>query len=143
MGSTTRKTSTKSAVRVSRKAKQLAKYAPYKSGLEYRIAELLPNVIYENDKLKYTVPASVHTYTPDFRLSSTVYIEGKGRLLPSERKKHLLVKEQNPDIEIRFFFENANKPIYKGSNTTYADWCDKHGFLWTDLKRGLPLDWIK
>jgi hypothetical protein len=83
------------------------------------------------------VPASQHKYTPDFKLREGIYIEGKGRLLPSERKKHLLVKEQNPDVEIVFFFENANKPIYKGSSTTYGDWCDKNGFRWTDLKSGL------
>lgn len=129
--------------RVSRKRRQLDKYAPYKSGLEYKIAQLLPKVQYEPDKLEYTIPASGHKYTPDFKLKRNVYIEGKGRLLPSERKKHLLVKEHNPDVEIKFFFENADKPIYKGSPTTYGDWATKHGFEWTDLKRGLPKDWIK
>lgn len=135
------------APRQTRRRKQLDKYAPYKSGLEYKIAGMLEAngmaVSYEPDKLAYVVPATKHSYTPDFRLSSGMYIEGKGRLLPSERKKHILVKEQNPDIEILFFFDNAHKPIYKGSKTTYADWCDKHGFHWTDLRKGLPEDWLK
>lgn len=132
---------------MSRKQKQLDKYCPYKSGLEFKIAKIIKDnglpVIYEPDKLSYIIPASNHKYCMDFQLSSTVYIEGKGRLLPAERKKHLLVKEQNPDIEIKFFFENADKPIYKGSPTSYGDWCDKHGFEWTDLKRGLPKEWVK
>lgn len=93
--------------------------------------------------MEYIVPASPHKYTPDFKLKKNVYIEGKGRLLPSERKKHILVKEQNPDVEIMFYFENADKPIYKGSKTTYGDWCDKYGFQYTDLRKGLPEDWLK
>lgn len=131
---------------MTRKRNQLDKYAPYKSGLEFRIATALEEnskrVVYERDKLAYTVPASEHKYTPDFKLHRNVYIEGKGRLLPSERKKHLLIKEQHPEIEIKFFFENADKPIYKGSKTTYGDWCDKNGFEWTDLKKGLPDEWL-
>lgn len=130
------------STRVTRKRKQLDRYAPYKSGLEFKIAQQLKKVEYETDKLKYEIPASTHVYTPDFKLKRNVYIEGKGRLLPNERKKHLLVKEQNPDVEIRFYFENSDKPIYKGSKTTYGDWCDKNGFEWTDLKRGLPKSWL-
>jgi len=63
--------------------------------------------------------------------------------MPVERKKHLLMKEQNPDIEIKFFFDKSNNKIYKGSSTTYGDWATAHGFEWTDLKRGLPPEWIK
>lgn len=131
-----------SAPRKTRRRKQLDRYAPYKSGLEFKIAQLLPKVVYEKDKLEYEVPASMHKYTPDFKLRKNVYIEGKGRLLPSERKKHILVKEQNPEIEIMFFFENADKPIYKGSKTSYGDWCDKYGFKYTDLRNGLPKEWL-
>lgn len=84
----------------------------------------------------------MHKYTPDFKLKKNVYIEGKGRLLPTERKKHLLVKEQHPEITIHFYFDNANKPIYKGSPTTYGDWCDKYGFQYTDKKKGIPPEWL-
>lgn len=130
---------------LSRKAKQLNKNAPYKSGLEAHIAKLLSTsseVRYETDKLVYEVPASLHKYTPDFKLKDGVYIEGKGRLLPSERKKHLIVKEQNPDVVIHFFFDNADKPIYKGSPTSYRDWCEKYGFECTDKRGGLPKEWL-
>lgn len=116
----------------------------YRSKLEERVATLLPaSAQYEVDKLEYIVPASKHKYLTDFKLSDTVYIEVKGRLLPSERKKHLLLKEQHPDIKVHFFFDKASNKIYKGSPTTYADWCDKHGFEWTDLKQGLPKEWTK
>jgi hypothetical protein len=111
--------------------------------LEERVAKLLPSVRYEEDKIEYTVPASKHKYTTDFKLKDGVYIEVKGRLLPSERKKHLLLKEQHPEIEVRFFFDKSNNKIYKGSKKTYADWCEENGFKWTDSRRGIPKDWLK
>lgn len=111
--------------------------------MEYRVAQQLPTVQYETDQIKYIVPASKHSYTPDFKLPDGSYIEVKGRLLASERKKHLLIQEQHPEIIIRFFFDKSSNKIYKGSPTTYADWADKHGFTWSDTKRGLPAEWIK
>ena len=107
------------------------------------MAALLPTVRYEEDKIEYTVPASKHKYTTDFKLKDGVYIEVKGRLLPSERKKHLLLKEQHPEIEVRFFFDKSTNTLYKGSSTTYAEWAEKNGFLWTDSRRGLPKEWLK
>lgn len=114
----------------------------YRSKLEAKVAALLPVVEYETEKLKYVVPASNHKYTIDFKIGHKSYIEVKGYLKASERKKYLLVRECNPEIKLRFFFDKADNKIYKGSPTTYADWCDKEGFEWTDLKKGLPLEWI-
>jgi hypothetical protein len=79
----------------------------------------------------------------DFELGPNDYIEVKGRLLPSERKKYLLVRECNPGVTIRFFFDKSDNKIYKGSPTTYAKWCEDNGFEWTDIKRGLPAAWLK
>jgi hypothetical protein len=59
----------------------------------------------------------------------------------TERQKMLLVKKSNPDVDIRFVFQNANKPIYKGSPTTHADWCNKHGFQYSD-KGVVPQRWL-
>ncbi len=115
----------------------------YRSNLEAKVAELLPKAGYETTKLRYTIPASVHTYTPDFQLSPTIFIEVKGRLMPSERRKAILVREANPDIQVHFFFDKSDNKIYKGSKTTYADWADSNGFEWTDLKRGVPEHWTK
>ena len=107
------------------------------------MAALIPNAGYEQDKLEYTIPASKHKYLTDFTLKPKVYIEVKGRLLPSERKKYLLVRDQHPEIELKFFFDKSTNKIYKGSETTYADWCEQNKFEWTDLKKGLPPDWLK
>lgn len=122
--------------------KRKAQLGKYRSKLEIRVAELIPDALYESTKLKYVVPASNHTYLTDFELGPDSYIEVKGRLLASERKKYLLVREHNPQITLRFFFDKADNKIYKGSPTTYGDWADAHGFEWTDTKRGLPADWI-
>lgn len=113
----------------------------YRSKLEGKVAAMLPEVLYETDKLKYVVPESKHTYTTDFKIGEKSYIEVKGYLQASERKKYILVRDQNPDIKLRFFFDKSTNKIYKGSPTTYADWCEKNGFEYTDLKMGLPKEW--
>lgn len=83
---------------------------------------------YETTKLKYTVPTSIHTYTPDFHIPGTnIYLETKGRFTSQDRKKMLLVKAQHPDKRVIMVFMNAKTPITKGSKTTYADWCLKNG----------------
>lgn len=113
----------------------------YRSKLEGKVAELLPVIAYETDKLVYTVPASRHKYLTDFKLGENSYIEVKGRLTASERKKYILVRDQNPDIILRFFFDKSNNKLYKGSPTTYGEWAEKNGFEWTDLKKGFPDEW--
>jgi hypothetical protein len=128
--------------RVGRRAGRKALLGKYRSKLEIRVAELIPDALYESQKLKYVVPASSHFYLTDFELGPNSFIEVKGRLLPSERKKYLLVREHNPDITLRFFFDKSDNRIYKGSPTTYAAWCEANGFEWTDTKKGLPKEWL-
>ena len=80
------------------------------------------------------------TYTPDILLGNGVIVEVKGYFDSLDRAKHLLIKEQHPDLDIRFVFQKSDKKISKTSNTTYANWCDKHGFMYAD---GLiPIDWL-
>lgn len=114
----------------------------YRSKLEAKVAELLPEVKYESTKLRYIVPASKHTYLTDFEIGPNSFIEVKGYLKASERKKYLLVREHNPDITLRFFFDKADNKIYRGSPTTYGMWCEANGFEYTDLKRGFPPEWL-
>ena len=95
---------------------------------------------YETIRLPY-VPKVRH-YTPDFYIPETdIYIEAKGRLTREDRSKMLLVKQQHPDWDIRFVFGNANNKLYKNSNTTYGDWCNKHGFEWAE--KAVPREWLK
>ena len=101
-------------------------------------------VHFESDKLAYYWPQRQSTYTPDFRLPKEggfFYVESKGRFTVADRQKHLLIKEQHPDIEIRFVFSNANSKLYKGSKTSYAQWCEKHGFTYAN--KCIPDSWLE
>lgn len=96
---------------------------------------------YEKGKIKYQVPCSNHSYTPDFILPNGIIVETKGIFEPSDRQKHLLVKKQYPHLEIRFVFTNPQTRLYKGSPTTYAMWCQKNGYKYA--KGYIPDEWIK
>jgi hypothetical protein len=128
----------------------------FRSGLETNIAAQLSSegvtFAYEKLKLTYDVPASKHTYTPDFQVGSIV-IESKGAFgygpnrfaggdPAKERKKLLLIKAQHPDIDLRIVFQRASTKINKGSPTSYAMWAEKNGFKWAD-KGLIPPEWIK
>ena len=96
----------------------IQKQKGHKSGLETKIDEQLKSIgidgEYEQHEIKYTIPETHHTYKPDFKLPNGIYIESKGWFLPEDRKKHLLIKEQNPDIDLRFVLQSPNGKIYKG-----------------------------
>jgi len=114
----------------------------FRSGLEVRVADELKALgiayTYEEDKISYVKPSRNSTYTPDFRIGN-IYIETKGRFMVADRQKHILVKEQH-DLDIRFVFSNPKQKISKGSPTTYAMWCEKHGFLYA--KESIPKAWL-
>ena len=115
----------------------------YRSGLEDRISEQLKSLgvdfTYELLKLKYEVNET-RTYTPDFKLPNGIIVESKGRFVAADRKKHLLVKQQHPTLDIRFVFSNSKAKISKGSKTSYADWCNKNNFLFAE--KLIPKEWI-
>ncbi len=96
--------------------------------------------LYEQDKIQY-IPKP-RTYTPDFYIKEgDFYVETKGRFFATDRTKHLLIKEQHPDIDIRFVFLNAKNRLDKRSRTTYAQWCEKNGFLYAEKR--MPEEWMK
>ena len=116
----------------------------YRSGLEDRISEQLKSLNvpfkYEEFKIQYEVN-EIRTYTPDFELPNGIIIESKGRFVAADRKKHLTVKRQYPKLDIRFVFSNSKAKINKGSKTSYAEWCQRHGYLYAD--KLIPEQWIK
>lgn len=116
----------------------------YRSGLESKVSEQLNEAEvdfeYEAFKIEYEVHET-RKYTPDFKLPNGIIIETKGRFLSADRKKHLLVQQQHPDLDIRFVFSNSNAKLNKGAKSTYADWCRKHGFLYAD--KWIPKGWIE
>ena len=116
----------------------------FRSGLEKRTADFLNKrkvkFRYEEVKLKWQ-DLRMRTYTPDFVLSNGIIIETKGRFISSDRTKHLFVKAQHPDLDIRFVFSNPKAKLYKGAKSSYGDWCDKHGFKYA--KETIPIEWLK
>lgn len=118
----------------------------YRSGLEETIASQLTekkvDFEYEEkkNKINYIVPATNHSYLPDFKLPNGIIVETKGRFVLADRKKHKLIKEQHPELDIRFLFSSSSSKISKGSKTTYADWCIKNGFQYAD--KLIPESWL-
>lgn len=121
----------------------------FRSGLEETINESLnkskKQFGYESEKISYIQPETKHNYTPDFILTkkdgTKMYIESKGRWVKTDRLKFDLIFNQYPGIDIRFVFQNPNAKLYKGSKTTYAQYCDKKGWLWS--KKEIPNEWLK
>ena len=125
-------------------SKWVAKKYGFKSGLEETISQQIESygikVEYETEKVPYIIPASNHTYSPDFKLPNGIRVETKGRFVAADRKKHLLVKEHNPHLDIRFVFSNSKNKITKKSKTTYGDWCEKNGYKYAD--KVIPNEWF-
>lgn len=128
-----------------RTSEQRAKAEGYRSGLEDKNADHLkangiePN--YEAFTLRYTKPARVARYTADFPLvHNGIIAETKGRFVTADRQKHLHIKAEHPDLDIRFVFSNPNARIGKKSSTTYAMWADKHGFKYA--AKLIPVAWM-
>lgn len=128
-----------------RTSKSRGEVEGYRSGLEEKVAAQLEAegvpVRYEAHTLKYVKPEKEHRYTPDFVLPNGIVIETKGRFVTADRQKHLHIKRCHPHLDIRFVFSNPNQRIGKKSQTTYAMWCQKNGFLFS--ARLVTREWIK
>lgn len=115
----------------------------YRSGLEDKVSKQLKesgvSFEYETLKIQYEVNET-RRYTPDFILPSGIIIETKGRFVAADRKKHLLIQQQHSDLDIRFVFSNSRAKLSKGAKSTYAEWCEKHGFLYADKE--IPKEWL-
>ncbi len=114
----------------------------FRSGLEERLSKHLNKLnvpfLYECQKFSYTTESK---YTPDFFLPNGVIIEAKGFFKPSDRRKMLAVKQQHPELDIRFIFQR-NNTITKQSKTTYGSWAEKHGFPWC-IFPNIPSHWFE
>jgi len=126
-------------------AAQAGRCLGFRSGLEDQASnQLTAQAVafeYEKHKVMYVVPSRVASYTPDFLLTHNgIIVETKGRFEAADREKHLLVRAQHPELDIRFVFSRSKTPIRTGSPTTYADWCSTHGFKFAD--KFIPQPWI-
>ena len=101
----------------------------YKSKLEQNFARSFPQTSYEPTRLSYE---QTRHYTPDFKFSDTLYVETKGLFTGADRTKHKLIRQKYPNITIILVFENPQRKLSKKSTTSYADYCDKQGWPWSD-----------
>lgn len=118
----------------------------FRSGFESRIAEELEaaNVPFSFESTKFEYLKKPSKYTVDFDLpkkdGGVMHIETKGYFTGADRTKHLLVRQQNPDADIRFVFERSKTKLSSKSKTTYASWCERNGFLYADIS--IPQEWL-
>ena len=124
-----------------KRKKRSSPTSKYRSGFEQTLANQLKRsgvaFEYETVKIEYQ---KIATYTPDFILPNGIIIEAKGVWTVEDRTKHLLVREQHPHLDIRLVFMNAFNKIRKGSNTTYARWCEKKNILYANKQ--IPKQWL-
>lgn len=117
----------------------------FRSQLEEKIAaDLEKNKVafqYENHVLPYVKPASNHKYSVDFILPNGILIEAKGLLDLEDRKKHLLIKAQYPDLDIRFVLSSSRTKISSGSKTTIGEWMERNGYIFAE--KLVPKAWLK
>jgi len=115
----------------------------YRSGLEIKVSdylkELQQDFRYECFKIEWE-DLMYRTYTPDFLLPNGIIIEVKGRFVTADRRKHLAIQKQHPNLDIRFVFESSRRKLSKGAKTTYGQWCEKNKILFYD--RIIPEDWL-
>jgi hypothetical protein len=115
----------------------------YRSGLEAALERQLRGaglpVLYEEMFIPFRVDKSCK-YTPDFILPNGIVVESKGRFITADRQKHLLIKAQHPELDIRFVFSRSASRIAKTSKTTYAKWCQTKGFKYADAV--IPTAWL-
>lgn len=138
-------TTSKRSHHLASSVRQRAIVEGYRSGLEEVTADYLTSkgvgYTYEEVIIGYTEPEKQRKYTPDFVLANGIIIETKGRFLTADRQKHLLIKKQFPELDIRFVFSNSKARLSKISKTTYAMWCEKNGFKFAD--KIIPIEWLK
>ena len=97
---------------------------------------------YEKGKIEYEWSEN-KTYVPDFfLLKNGIILEVKGRFVLEDRKKHLFIRKQKPELDIRFIFDNPKAKLYKGGKMTNGSWCDKYKYKYSSLRERVPEEWI-
>lgn len=109
-----------------------------RSKLELKFEEILKdfqvNYGYEITHIPYVIPESNHKYIVDWTIYNGVHIETKGYLSDyKERQKYVLLKEQHPEIDLRFVFDNPNK-LCGGTKMTHGKWAEKCGFQYCSIR---------
>lgn len=104
-------------------------------GLEYA---------YEKSVAYFVPPVRRRHKTWDWTITlesgKQIIIETKGWWQPAARLAEIEAIAQNPDLDVRYVFQNSRTKIRKGSKTTYADVCRKHDILFAE--GAIPRSWL-
>jgi hypothetical protein len=120
------------------------------NSLETRIASDLTSAgisfTYRAKPITYQKPARTAVYTPTFVITdgpkAGIVIQNKGRFVTEDRQKHLVLKTQYPDLDVRFVFSRSKDRISRRPDSvTYAAWCERNGFQYAD--KSVPAAWIE
>ena len=115
----------------------------FRSGLEENIASQISKaqhtIRYEKIKIQW-VDFSIRSYTPDFVLDNGIILEVKGFWSTADWRKHVEIKNQHSELDIRLVFDNSKRKIRKGSKTSYGNWCEKKNISYCD--RVVPQEWL-
>lgn len=145
---------------VSEELKSLRLSFEYESdGCKFKYYKPIRNgvLIYSETNVEYILSSPFYvaqecTYTCDFLVTradgGTVYIETKGMFTSKDRTKHLLLKKQHPNADIRLLFSSNGKVSPK---TRYMDWAKQHGIIAavivrpTKTREGrmIPKEWLE
>ena len=113
----------------------------FRSGLEQRIADNLTKRKCEHEYEPMSVAYFIeHKYKPDFVLSNGIIVEAKGYFRYKEQRMHRSIKEQHPELDIRFIFSNINSKVQR-SKLTCGEWCEKHNFQYA--QENIPIEWME
>tara|TARA_B100001250_G_scaffold184424_2_gene158630 strand:- start:3804 stop:4178 length:375 start_codon:yes stop_codon:yes gene_type:complete len=114
----------------------------YRSNLEGSVADYLEkqgvSFIFEpkTHRIGYEVPKK---YQPDFLLPNGILIEVKGWFKAEDQRKHRLIRQQHPELDIRFIFGKLKSKV-QGGRYTCQEWCEKYEFLYAESI--IPNLWI-
>lgn len=95
---------------------------------------------YEKERIEYTID---YKYNPDFPVikkdGEFMFLEAKGLFEAEDRRKHVAIKKQQPQHDIRFVFY-SDKKTTKTGKMKYSDWCNKYGFKY--CIQTIPEEWL-
>lgn len=114
---------------------------PLRSGPERSLDLQLraSGLVYSNEAIKLPYILS-YNYIPDFYIPSLdMYIEVKGYFRRDDQAKMKAIKQQHPELDIRFVFQEADKKIAYGKITN-AQWAEKNNFPWAEGR--IPDEWF-
>lgn len=127
-------------IRKPKRHKKSQETSKYRSKFEMRVAESLTNKRvkfgYESQLVPYIVEKN---YKPDFVLPNGILVEAKGYFRSMDQRKHRLLKEQHPELDIRMLFMKLDSRV-QGSKMTCREWCEKYGIQYAETE--VPREWI-